>query len=85
LLTNDHLLAMVSSSQPAPNSKVFDEFKAHGIRPTTYAFAAYDCAEIVIDSIGRAIQANGGKLGRSRSPRLVPRNAGSLAFHGNAP
>jgi branched-chain amino acid transport system substrate-binding protein len=59
---NDHLLAMVSASQPAPTNKVFQEFKAHGIRATTYAFAAYDSAQIIIDAIGRAVQANGGKL-----------------------
>jgi branched-chain amino acid transport system substrate-binding protein len=59
---NDYLLAMVSSSQPTPTSKVFQEFRAHGIPPTTYVFGAYDCAEIIIDAISRAIQANGGKL-----------------------
>lgn len=59
---NDHLLAMVSASQPAPSSKVFQEFRAHGIQPTTYSFASYDCAQIILDAIGRAIQASGGKL-----------------------
>jgi branched-chain amino acid transport system substrate-binding protein len=59
---NDHLLAMISSSQPAPTSKVFKEFTAHGIRPTTYTFGAYDCAQVIIDAISRAIQINGGKL-----------------------
>jgi branched-chain amino acid transport system substrate-binding protein len=59
---NDHFLATVSDSQPAPTSKVYKAFQAHGIRPTTYAFSAYDCAQIVIDAIDRAIQANGGKL-----------------------
>lgn len=59
---NEHLLAMVSSSQPPPNSKVFQEFRAHGIRPTTYVFGAYDCAEILISAIDRAMQGNGGKV-----------------------
>jgi len=59
---NDHLLAMVSDSEPPPNSTVFKEFRAHGIQPATYAFGAYDCAQIVIDAIHRAIQVNGGKL-----------------------
>jgi branched-chain amino acid transport system substrate-binding protein len=59
---NDHLLAIVSSSQPLPTNKIFKEFQTHGIRPTTYAFGAYDCAQIIIDAIGRAIRSNGGKL-----------------------
>lgn len=59
---NEHLLAMVSTAWPASSSKTFQEFQTHGIRPTTYAFAAYDCTRIVIDAIDRAIQANGGKL-----------------------
>jgi branched-chain amino acid transport system substrate-binding protein len=59
---NDHFLAMVSDSRPAPNSKVFKEFQAHGIRPVTYAFSAYDCAQLIIDAISRAMQANGGKI-----------------------
>jgi branched-chain amino acid transport system substrate-binding protein len=53
---------MVSSSQPASDSKVFQEFRARGIRPTTYVFVAYDCAEIIISAIERAMQANGGKV-----------------------
>jgi branched-chain amino acid transport system substrate-binding protein len=59
---NDHFLAMVSDSQPAPTSRLYQKFKARGIRPATYAFSAYDCAMIVIDAIGRAILVNGGKL-----------------------
>jgi branched-chain amino acid transport system substrate-binding protein len=59
---NDQLLAMVSDSEPPPDSTVFKEFRAHGIQPVTYAFGAYDCAQIVIDAIHRAIQASGGKL-----------------------
>jgi branched-chain amino acid transport system substrate-binding protein len=58
----DHFLAMVSSSQPAPTNKVSQEFKTHGILPTTYSFGAYDCAQIIMDAIDRAIQADGGKL-----------------------
>jgi branched-chain amino acid transport system substrate-binding protein len=63
---NDHLLAMVAVAQPASTSKVFQEFRAHGIQPTTYAFAAYDCAQILIDAIRRAMDANGGKLPNRR-------------------
>ena len=59
---NGHLLVMISDSQPATDSKVFKEFVAHHIRPVQYAFGAYDCAQIVIDAIDRAIQANGGRV-----------------------
>jgi len=59
---DDHLLAMVSDSQPPPDSAIYKEFHAHGIAPVPYAFAAYDCARIVIDAIGRAVQAAGGKV-----------------------
>jgi branched-chain amino acid transport system substrate-binding protein len=59
---NDHFLAVVSDSQPAPTSKLYRQFQARGIPPRTYVFSAYDCAKIVIDAIDRAIQANGGKL-----------------------
>jgi hypothetical protein len=59
---NDHLLAVVSDSQPPSNSDVYKEFQAHGIPPVPYAFAAYDCAQIVIDAIRRAIQATAGKV-----------------------
>lgn len=59
---NDHFLAIVSDSQPPPNSKVYKLFQARGIRPTTYAFGAYDCAMIAIDAISRAMDAKGGKL-----------------------
>jgi branched-chain amino acid transport system substrate-binding protein len=59
---DDHLLAMVSDSQPPPDRAIYKEFHAHGIPPVPYAFAAYDCARIVIDAIGRAVHAAGGKV-----------------------
>jgi branched-chain amino acid transport system substrate-binding protein len=59
---NDHLLAMVSDSQPRSDSAIYKEFNARGIPPVPYAFAAYDCTRIVIDAIGRAVQAAGGKV-----------------------
>jgi len=59
---NDHLLAMVSDSQPPSDSAIYKEFNARGIPPVPYAFAAYDCTRIVIDAIGRAVQAAGGRV-----------------------
>lgn len=59
---DDHFLAMVSDSQPPTDSAIYKEFHAHGIPPVPYAFAAYDCARIVIKAIGRAVQAAGGKV-----------------------
>jgi branched-chain amino acid transport system substrate-binding protein len=59
---NDHLLATVSSSQPSNTNKVFKEFLAHGIRPVTYSFEAYDSAQILIDAISRAIGLSGGGI-----------------------
>ena len=59
---NDHLLAVVSDSQPPPDSAIYREFQKHGIPPVPYAFAAYDCTRIVIDAIGHAVQAAGGKV-----------------------
>jgi branched-chain amino acid transport system substrate-binding protein len=59
---DDHLLAMVSDSQPPTDSAIYKEFQAHGIPPVPYAFAAYDCTRIVIDAIGRAVRAAGGKV-----------------------
>ena len=57
---DDHLLAMVSSTQPPHDNRVFKEFLAHGISPVTYSFEAYDAASILIDAIRRAMQADGG-------------------------
>jgi len=59
---DEHLLAMVSDPQPATDSKVYKEFRAHHIPPVPYAFGAYDCAQIIIDALGRAIQADGGRV-----------------------
>ena len=59
---NDHLLMMVSDSQPANDSKVYKEFKAHNIPPVSYVFGAYDCAQIIIDAVERVIKSNGGRV-----------------------
>lgn len=59
---DDHLLAMVSDSQPSTDSAIYKEFRARGIPPAPYAFAAYDCTRIVIAAIERAVQVAGGKV-----------------------
>jgi branched-chain amino acid transport system substrate-binding protein len=64
---NDHLLAMVSDSQPRTDSKVYTEFRAHNIAAVPYAFAAYDSAQIIINSIERAIKASGGRVPTRRA------------------
>lgn len=62
---NERMIA--TSPEPGPmgnprSQKVVDDYtRTH--RPLgAYTFAAYDCAEILINAIGRAIDANGGKL-----------------------
>ena len=80
LAANDHFLAMVSDSQPPIDSKVYKEFKAHNIPPAPYTFAAYDCAQIIADAIGRAIQANGGKAPTRR--QVLDAVASTLDFAG---
>lgn len=55
------LLALISDSQPPRDSKVSRDLARHGIPPLAYVFPAYDCAEMIIAAIDRAIRANGGK------------------------
>ena len=55
--------------------------KASDIGP--YTFAAYDCARILIDAIGRAIKANGGKLpSRSQVLAAVAQTKGFVGVTG---
>ena len=67
--SDDHFLAMVSSCQPPPSSKIFKEFQAHRIPPVTYSFGAYDSATILIEAIARAMQSSGGALPSRRAVR----------------
>jgi branched-chain amino acid transport system substrate-binding protein len=86
--TDEHLLMTVSDSQPPSDSKVYKEFQAHNIPLVSYVFGAYDCAEIIIDAIGRAIRANGGKvptrlqvLDAIAATRDFPGTTGTFTFH----
>lgn len=56
-----------TSTDPAAKKLVADYDKTYPNTSSTplvdpYTFAAYDCARILIDAIGRAIKANGGKV-----------------------
>ncbi len=57
--------AAADATQDTANAGVIDNFKRafpkkEDLGP--YTFPAYDCAKILIDAIGRAIDANGGKM-----------------------
>jgi branched-chain amino acid transport system substrate-binding protein len=59
--TDDHFVLTLGTAQPRTipdDLKVLD--KGHGF--DIYTLAAYDCANILIDAVGRAIRANGGRL-----------------------
>lgn len=80
--TDEHMLMTVSDSQPPSDSRVFKEFTAHKIPLVSYVFGAYDCAEIVIDAIGRAIRANGGKV--PTRLQVLEAIAATRDFHGTS-
>jgi branched-chain amino acid transport system substrate-binding protein len=77
---DDHLLVMISDSQPSPDNKVYRELVSNHIPPNAYVVPAYDCAEIVIDAIDRAIKANGGRY-PTRS-QVLAALAATTDFHG---
>ena len=59
--TDDHFVQTLATAQPhsIPSAlKVLD--RGHGLG--TYPLAAYDCANILIDAVRRAIRANGGEI-----------------------
>jgi branched-chain amino acid transport system substrate-binding protein len=87
---DEHMLMTVSDSQPSSDSQVYKEFNAHRIPLVSYVFGAYDCAEIVIDAIQRAIQADGGKvptrlevLNAVAATRDFPGTTGTFTFQPN--
>jgi branched-chain amino acid transport system substrate-binding protein len=67
-MANDKMYASqgVADANANPNAKAtIDKYKAEHPNPQdtgAYTFAGYDCAAILIDAIGRAIDANGGNM-----------------------
>lgn len=62
---NDRMIATIAQGTPSTDSrarKVVDDYKKSGHPVGAYTFAAYDCAEILIDAIQRAVDSNAGKL-----------------------
>lgn len=59
--SDDHLVLTIATGQPASIPVTLQGLKSGNGYPI-YTFSAYDCAQIVIDSIDRAIRANGGKI-----------------------
>jgi branched-chain amino acid transport system substrate-binding protein len=65
---NDHMYAsqgVADATQNADAAAVVAAYKKQYTNATdvgAYTFASYDCAAILLDAIGRAIQSNGGKL-----------------------
>jgi branched-chain amino acid transport system substrate-binding protein len=65
---NDHMYAtqgVADATQNPSAAAVVSAYKAKYTQSSdvgAYTFAAYDCAAILIDAIGRAIDANGGKM-----------------------
>ena len=58
---DDHLVGAVSTRQPATVPAPLRSLPHTGF-DDAYVFAAYDCAEILVAAIGRAIVQNGGKI-----------------------
>jgi branched-chain amino acid transport system substrate-binding protein len=59
--TDQHFLATIATGEPKAipaDLKPLSNERTYEI----YTFSAYDCARILIDAIGRAIRANGGKI-----------------------
>ncbi len=67
-MANDHMYASQGAADATQNpdaKATIDAYKAAYPDKSAlgaYTFAAYDCAAILIDAVGRAIQANNGKL-----------------------
>ena len=67
-MANDHMYASQGVADAASNptaATTIAAYKAAHPNPAdtaAYTFAAYDCAAILIDAIGRAIDANGGNM-----------------------
>ena len=62
---NDRMIATIAQGPPSADPrtrKVVDDYKKSGHPVGAYTFAAYDCAEILIDAIQRAIDRNAGRL-----------------------
>lgn len=67
-MANDHMYASQGVADAGSNpsaASTIAKYKAehpNAADTAAYTFAAYDCAAILIDSIGRAIDANGGNM-----------------------
>lgn len=66
---NDHVYATIDAVDPreshdAAVQRVVEAYQKAfpGDEITPYTFSAYDCTEILIDAIGRAIDGNGGRM-----------------------
>lgn len=63
---NEHLVATVSAGLPAPAALKGISLPARSVKLaegiSPYSYAAYDCAQILIDAIDRAIAGNRGKV-----------------------
>lgn len=61
----NRMIATIPQGTPSTDKqaqKVVDDYRKTGRPATPYTFSAYDCTEILIDAIQRAMDANGGKL-----------------------
>lgn len=60
---NDHLVGAISARQPATVPAPLRSLP-YASSDDAYVFAAYDCAEILVAALDRAIKQNGGKIPR---------------------
>jgi branched-chain amino acid transport system substrate-binding protein len=61
----DGMIATIAQGRPstdAQTTRVLDGYKRTGWPVTPYTYASYDCAEILMDAIQRAMDANGGRV-----------------------
>lgn len=58
---DDHLVGAVSARQPATLPAALRNLRENGV-VDAYIFAAYDCAEILVAALDRAIKRDGGKI-----------------------
>ncbi len=65
---NDHIYAsqgVADATQNPDSATIVAAYKKQFTKPEdigAYTFAGYDCAALIIDAVGRAIDSNGGKL-----------------------
>ncbi|HEV2475257.1 MAG TPA: branched-chain amino acid ABC transporter substrate-binding protein [Candidatus Dormibacteraeota bacterium] len=76
---NDHLVGAVSARQPASVPASLRNLPRSG-SDDAYVFAAYDCAEILVAAIDRAIKLNRGKI--PTREQVVAAVAGTHDFKG---